>query len=205
MFSDELKKISWDETTRKIASKTELDVRRALAKEHCDVEDFMALISPAAEPYLEQMARLSQKYTRERFGKTMSMFIPLYITNSCSNSCVYCGFHRENPMARTILTIDQCEDEYKAIKRLGPFENLLIVTGENPAKAGVDYLAKALDRALSYNTVRTDPVDPVVPLAGIVGAILGIRYQRAVTHRHHLLFRLSILPEFPAWSLRPLP
>ena len=77
MFSDELKKISWDETTRKIASKTELDVRRALAKEHCDVEDFMALISPAAEPYLEQMARLSQKYTRERFGKTMSMFIPL--------------------------------------------------------------------------------------------------------------------------------
>ena len=135
MFSDELKKISWDETTRKIASKTDLDVRRALAKEHCDVEDFMALISPAAEPYLEQMARLSQKYTRERFGKTMSMFIPLYITNSCSNSCVYCGFHRENPMARTILTIDQCEDEYKAIKRLGPFENLLIVTGENPAKA----------------------------------------------------------------------
>ena len=88
MFSDELKKISWDETTRKIASKTDLDVRRALAKEHCDVEDFMALISPAAEPYLEQMARLSQKYTRERFGKTMSMFIPLYITNSCSNSCV---------------------------------------------------------------------------------------------------------------------
>lgn len=150
MFSDEIKKISWDETTRKIASKTDLDVRRALAKEHCDVEDFMALISPAAEPYLEQMARLSQKYTRERFGKTMSMFIPLYITNSCSNSCVYCGFHRENPMARTILTIDQCEDEYKAIKRLGPFENLLIVTGENPAKAGVDYLAKALDRAKPY-------------------------------------------------------
>ena len=150
MFSDELKKISWDETTRKIASKTDLDVRRALAKEHCDVGDLMALISPAAEPYLEQMARLSQKYTRERFGKTMSMFIPLYITNSCSNSCVYCGFHRENPMARTILTIDQCEDEYKAIKRLGPFENLLIVTGENPAKAGVDYLAKALDRAKPY-------------------------------------------------------
>ena len=104
MFSDELKNISWDETTRKIASKTDLDVRRALAKEHCDVEDFMALISPAAEPYLEQMARLSQKYTRERFGKTMSMFIPLYITNSCSNSCVYCGFHRENPMPSLPLT-----------------------------------------------------------------------------------------------------
>ena len=150
MFSDELLKYDWDETTQKIASKTDMDVRRALAKSHCDVEDFMALISPAAEPYLEQMARLAQKYTRERFGKTMSMFIPLYITNSCSNSCVYCGFHRENPMARTILTIDQCEDEYKAIKKLGPFENLLIVTGENPAKAGPQYLADALDRAKKY-------------------------------------------------------
>ena len=150
MFSDELLKIDWDETTQKIASKTDMDVRRALAKSHCDVEDFMALISPAAEPYLEVMARLSQKYTRERFGNTMSMFIPLYITNSCTNSCVYCGFHRENPMARTILTIDQCEDEYKAIKRIAPFENLLIVTGENPGVAGPKYLADALDRAKPY-------------------------------------------------------
>lgn len=150
MFSDELLKIDWDETTQKIANKTDADVRRALAKQHCDVEDFMALISPAAEPYLEVMARLSRKYTQERFGRTMSMFIPLYITNSCTNSCVYCGFHRENPMARTILTIDQCEDEYKAIKRIAPFENLLIVTGENPGVAGVKYLAAALDRAKPY-------------------------------------------------------
>lgn len=150
MFSDELLNISWDETTQKIASKTDADVRRALAKQHCDVEDFMALISPAAEPYLEVMARLSRKYTQERFGRTMSMFIPLYITNSCTNSCVYCGFHRENPMARTILTIDQCEDEYKAIKKIAPFENLLIVTGENPGVAGVKYLADALDRAKPY-------------------------------------------------------
>ena len=117
MFSEELKKISWGETTERIASMTDTDVRRALAKEHCDVNDFMALLSPAAEPYLETMARLSRKYTEERFGKTMSMFIPLYITNSCSNSCVYCGFHRENPMARTILTPEQIEDEYKAIKQ----------------------------------------------------------------------------------------
>lgn len=150
MFSEEIRKIDWDATTARIASKTETDVRRALAKEHCNVDDFMALISPAAEPYLEQMARLSRKYTRERFGKTMSMFIPLYITNSCTNSCIYCSFHIQNPMARTILTIDQCEDEYKAIKELGPFENLLIVTGENPAKAGPEYIAKALDRAKPY-------------------------------------------------------
>ena len=91
MFSDELSKISWEETTERIASMTSTDVRRALGKSHCDVNDFMALLSPAAEPYLEEMARLSRHYTEERFGKTMSMFIPLYITNACSNSCVYCG------------------------------------------------------------------------------------------------------------------
>ena len=150
MFSDELEKIDWDETTRKIMSKTDADVRRALTKSHCDVEDFMAMLSPAAEPYLEQMAQLSKKYTEERFGNTMSMFIPLYITNSCSNSCVYCGFHVSNPMPRVILTPEQIENEYKAIKEIAPLENILLVTGENPAKAGVPYLAKALDIAKKY-------------------------------------------------------
>ena len=96
------------------------------------------------------MAQLSKKYTEERFGRTMSMFIPLYITNSCTNSSVYCGFHISNPMARTILTPEEIKNEYIAIKKLGPFENLLIVTGENPAKAGVPYIAKALDLAKPY-------------------------------------------------------
>ncbi|MCD8290193.1 MAG: 2-iminoacetate synthase ThiH [Prevotella sp.] len=147
MFSDELLKISWDETTERIANANDSDVRRALAKQHLDVNDFIALVSPAAEPYLEQMARLSKHYTEERFGKTMSMFIPLYITNSCTNSCVYCGFHRTNPMKRTILTRQQIDDECVAIKKLAPFENILLVTGENPAKAGVPYLAMAIETA----------------------------------------------------------
>ena len=150
MFSEELLKYNWDDTTAAIAAKTAADVERALQKDRCNVDDFMALISPAAEPYLEQMARLSRKYTEARFGRTMSMFIPLYITNSCTNSCIYCGFHVANKMRRTILTPDEIVQEYKAIKRLGPFENLLIVTGENPAKAGVPYLAKALDLAKPY-------------------------------------------------------
>ena len=150
MFSEELEKIGWDATTEAIYSKTDADVRRALSKERCDVDDFMALISPAAEKYLEPMARLSRKYTEERFGKTISMFIPLYITNSCTNSCVYCGFHISNPMARTILTPEEIENEYKAIKELGPFENILLVTGENPAKAGVPYIARALDIGKKY-------------------------------------------------------
>ena len=150
MFSEEIEKLSWNEITEKIHSKTANDVLQALKQEHCTVDDFMALISPAAAPYLEEMAVLSQKYTQERFGRTMSLFIPLYLTNSCANSCVYCGFHISNPMPRTILTFEEMENEYTAIKQLGPFENILLVTGENPAKAGVPYLAKALDIAKKY-------------------------------------------------------
>lgn len=82
MFVDEIRKIDWDETTARIMAKTDADVRRALAKSHCDVDDFMAMVSPAADKYLEPMARLSRMYTRERFGKTINMFIPIYITNS---------------------------------------------------------------------------------------------------------------------------
>ncbi|MBE6186232.1 MAG: 2-iminoacetate synthase ThiH [Alistipes sp.] len=150
MFSEVLERISWEQTTEAIYAKTDTDVRRALAKQHCTVEDFMALISPAAEPYLEVMARLSRHYTEERFGKTISLFIPLYLTNSCTNSCVYCGFHIQNPMPRTILSPTEIEQEYRAIKQLGPFENLLLVTGENPVVAGVDYIARALDLAKPY-------------------------------------------------------
>lgn len=162
MFSDVIRQISWDETTERIMSKTDADVRRALSKPHCDIDDFMAMISPAADKYLEQMAWLSRNYTRERFGKTVNLFIPIYITNSCTNSCVYCGFHVQNKMARTILTEEEIVREYEAIKKLGPFDNLLIVTGENPAKAGVDYLARALDLAKPYfNNLQIE----VMPLA----------------------------------------
>ena len=162
MFYDVIKNIGWDETTEKIMRKTDADVRRALAKRHLSVDDFMALVSPAADKYLEQMARLSRMYTRERFGKTINMFIPIYITNSCANSCVYCGFHVQNKMPRTILTEEEIVREYQAIKKLGPFDNLLVLTGENPAKAGVDYIARALDLAKPYfNNLQIE----VMPLA----------------------------------------
>lgn len=150
MFSDELQKYDWDATTAAIMSKTAADVDRALAKERPTVDDFMALISPAAAPRLEEMARLSRALTQKRFGKTISMYIPLYITNSCTNSCVYCGFNRHNTMERVILTPAQIKDECEAIRRLGPFENLLVVTGENPRLAGTDYLEEALKVCRPY-------------------------------------------------------
>ena len=127
MFSEYLENISWEDTTRAIYAKTAADVQRALVKEHLNVDDFMALVSPAAEPYLEVMARLSRKYTLERFGKTISLYIPLYLTNSCANGCIYCGFQSGNPMKRVILSEDEMINAYKAIRRLGPFENRLLV------------------------------------------------------------------------------
>ncbi len=147
MFSDELQKISWNKTFERINSKKYSDVERALSKDFLTVDDFMALISPAAKPYLNTMAQLSQEYTMQRHGKTIQLYIPLYLSNSCANACVYCGFNAKNKIERTILTFDQIQAEYDAIKKLAPFENLLLVTGENPAKVGVDYLARALDMA----------------------------------------------------------
>lgn len=161
MFYDEIKKYDWDDTTRRIMSKRPADVETALGKQSLDIDDFMALVSPAATAYLEPMARLSRRYTQERFGKTISMYIPMYITNSCTNACVYCGFNHNNPFKRTILTMEQIEEECKAIRRLGPFENLLIVTGENPAKAGVDYLEQALRTCRPYFSNLTIEVQPM--------------------------------------------
>ncbi len=150
MFSEELSQYSWEETTERIMAKRATDVETALGKQRLTIDDFMALVSPAAAPYLEVMARLSRRYTQERFGKTISMYIPMYITNSCSNSCVYCGFNCPNKFDPVILTPEQIERECRAIRRLAPFDNLLLVTGENPRAAGVDYIERALGICRPY-------------------------------------------------------
>ena len=107
------------------------------------------------------MARRSRALTEQRFGKTISMFIPMYITNSCTNSCVYCGFNRHNKIKRVILTPEQIEEECRCIKKMGPFENLLIVTGENPAAAGTDYIERALQICRPYFSSLTIEVMPL--------------------------------------------
>ncbi|MDE7160768.1 MAG: 2-iminoacetate synthase ThiH [Muribaculaceae bacterium] len=161
MFSEVLKQYDWRQTTERIMAKTAADVERALTRRRLDDEDFMALVSPAASPYLEPMAALSQRLTRERFGKTISMYIPMYITNSCTNSCVYCGFNRHNAFDRVVLTPEQIAEECRAIKALAPFDNLLIVTGENPRVAGPDYLEEALQVCRPYFNSLTMEVMPL--------------------------------------------
>ena len=194
MFSDELKQNDWDETTSRIAAKTARDVETALGRETAlSVDDFMALISPAARPYLEQMARKSRRITRERFGKTISMYIPLYVSNACTNHCVYCGFNHSNPLQRITLTQEQIKAECEAIRRLGPFENLLIVSGEFPAVNGPDYLEQVLHTARPYFHNLTVEVMPLkqrdyerLAASGLNGVVcFQETYHREAYNQYH--------------------
>lgn len=165
-FADVIDSYDWDDTVRAVESATDADVRRVLTKARRNVkpltpEEFAILISPAADPFLEEMAQLSRHYTLERFGKTISMYIPMYVSNACTNKCVYCGFNHDNKFARTTLNFSQIEDECKAIKNLGPFENLLIVSGEYPSLCGIDYLEKTLEVCRPYFHNLTLEVQPL--------------------------------------------
>ncbi|MDE6681685.1 MAG: 2-iminoacetate synthase ThiH [Muribaculaceae bacterium] len=164
-FADVLSTLDWDATADRVAATGETDVRRVLAKaaagRQLNTSDFMVLVSEAAEPYLEQMARLARHFTLERFGRTISMYIPMYVSNACTNKCVYCGFNHDNPMQRTILTLEQVRAECEAIKKLGPFENLLIVSGEYPALCGVGYFCDVLGVCRPYFHNLTMEVQPM--------------------------------------------
>lgn len=133
----------WNTISESIYSKTEKDVLNALKKGRRDLEDFKALISPAAAPYLEQMASLSQKATLKRFGKTMQLYIPVYLSNECQNICTYCGFSYDNKIERTTLTDEQILLEAAAVKAKG-YDHILLVTGEANKTVGVDYLINAI-------------------------------------------------------------
>lgn len=165
-FSEVLSRIDWDGISERIAAVTDTDVKRVLAmartnRKTLDTEDFIVLVSEAAATYLEEMAQLSRRFTLERFGKTISMYIPMYVSNACTNKCVYCGFNHDNPMMRTILTMEQVKAECEAIKKLGPFENLLIVSGEFPSLCGVEYFRKVLETCHPYFHNLTIEVQPM--------------------------------------------
>lgn len=143
-FSKILAQYNWDEIKSSIYAKTNRDVLHALDQTKCNLEDFKALISPAAAPYLEQMAQKSMLATQKRFGKTIQLYVPLYLSNTCSNSCVYCGFSHKNNIKRVTLNEEQILEEAKAIKEMG-YDHLLLVTGEHQREAGFDYLMRSIE------------------------------------------------------------
>ena len=128
---------------------TAQDVRRALDNERCSIEDFKALLSPAAEPFLEQMAQRAQRETSKHFGNTVYLFTPIYIANYCENYCVYCGFNCYNRIKRMKLTYEQIEQEMKVIADSG-MEEILILTGESPVNSDIRYIGEACKIARKY-------------------------------------------------------
>lgn len=143
-FNDLFETYSWDETKASIYAKTTADVERALASPKRTLEDFKALISPAAAPYLEQMAVISQQLTQKRFGKVLQMYVPLYLSNECNNICTYCGFSYDNKVKRKTLSAMEIMQEVAALKDMG-YDHVLLVTGEDNLNVHVDYFKKVLE------------------------------------------------------------
>ena len=128
---------------------TEQDVRRALEKENRGPEEFAALLSPAALPFLEEMAQKAQEETRRHFGNSVYLFTPLYIANYCENYCIYCGFNCHNKIRRAQLNEAEIEEEMRAIAKTG-LQEILILTGESRKKSTVEYIGKACQIARKY-------------------------------------------------------
>ncbi|MCB0332539.1 MAG: radical SAM protein, partial [Bdellovibrionales bacterium] len=138
------------------------DVERALSKVgKLSPFDFLALLSECAKPYLEDMAQLSYSLTRKRFGKTMQLYAPMYLSNECQNICTYCGFRYDNALKRKTLSDEEILAEASEIKRHG-FDHILLVTGEAQKTVGMSYFLRALElvRPLFSNiSFEVQPLD----------------------------------------------
>ncbi len=128
---------------------TKNDVESTLSHHNCSIEDFKALLSPAATPYLEQMAQRAADETKRHFGNTVYLFTPIYIANYCENYCVYCGFNCYNDIKRMKLSEAQIEHEMQIIAESG-MEEILILTGESPSMSDIHYIGKACQMARKY-------------------------------------------------------
>jgi len=144
-FYEILQKYNIDHVEAEIAGKSSIDVERALHAERLTESDFMALLSPAAEDYLEPMAQKAHKITRRRFGNTILLYAPIYLSNECHNGCRYCGFSADNKMPRHTLSLDAIEADARVLAEQG-FRHVLLLTGEAPKVANVDYLVAAAER-----------------------------------------------------------
>ena len=160
--------------------------RASLAKENHSLADFARLISPSAGDLLEQMGRRSRALTRQRFGKTIRLFAPLYLSNECINNCKYCGFSRDNPILRVTLSVDEVLDEARALVGQG-FRNILLVAGEHPKFVSNGYLADCVAAlqaefssvSLEVGPMETDEYRPLV-VAGADGLVV---YQETYARR----------------------
>ena len=167
-------------------------VGEALGKSPLTLADFAQLISPAAGASLETLCRRSQTLTRQRFGKVIRLFAPLYLSNECINNCQYCGFSRDNPILRVTLSVDEVLREARALREQG-FRNLLLVAGEHPKFVSNGYLAACVRAlrdempgiSLEVGPMETDEYRPIAE-AGAEGLVVYQEtYDRAVYAEMH--------------------
>jgi 2-iminoacetate synthase len=191
-FRDLFESHSWEEVKSSIYSKTISDVEQALHASRRTLEDFKALISPAAAAYLEPMAQLSQKLTQKRFGKIIQLYIPLYLSNECTNICTYCGFSLDNKVRRKTLTEEEILKEVAVIKSLG-YDHVLLVTGEANQTVHVDYFKKVLTLIRPYFaqvSMEVQPLDTeeyteLIPLGLTSVLIYQETYHKEDYKKHH--------------------
>lgn len=192
-FTERWRELDWDDIRLRINSKTAVDVERALSARKITRDDLMALLSPTASHYLEPLAQQAQKLTRQRFGNTVSFYVPLYLSNLCANDCTYCGFSMSNKLKRKTLDQQEIERECAAIRKLG-FEHLLLVTGEHQTKVGMDYFRQhlpAIRRQFSSLQMEVQPLDEheyaELKTLGLDGVMVYQEtYHQAVYAQHHL-------------------
>ncbi|KVV14545.1 2-iminoacetate synthase ThiH [Flavobacterium sp. TAB 87] len=142
-FKSVFSQYNWNDIQNKIYQTSASEVEHALAKTKRNLDDFIALISPAAQPYLEQMAQECHELTKKRFGKTIQMYAPLYLSNECQNICTYCGFSLDNKIKRKTLLDSEIKQEVAVLKRLG-FDHVLLVTGEANYTVNINYFLNAI-------------------------------------------------------------
>ena len=192
-FTERWRELDWDDIRLRINSKTAADVERALSARKITRDDLMALLSPTASHYLEPLAQQAQKLTRQRFGNTVSFYVPLYLSNLCANECTYCGFSMSNKLKRKTLDQQEIERECAAIRKLG-FEHLLLVTGEHQTKVGMDYFRQhfpAIRHQFSSLQMEVQPLDEheyaELKTLGLDGVMVYQEtYHQAVYAQHHL-------------------
>lgn len=159
-FYEIIKNYNWNEVKSFIYTRTDVDVKKVLSKTKLSDEDFATLLSPAAEHYLENMALLSKNITLRRFGKTILLYAPLYLSNECTNSCVYCGFNRKNMIPRKTLTFEEIEREVKVISSEG-IRHILLVSGESPKHVDMTYLKKSVEICKKYFSSISIEIQPL--------------------------------------------
>ncbi len=167
-------------------------VARALSVRNPDLEDLAALISPAASPFLEQMARRAQTLTRKHFGKIIELFIPLYLSNYCVNGCSYCGFASDRPIERRRLTLEEIEKEALVLAQEG-YDEILLLTGERCSSEDFAYLIEAIGLCRRYFnrvTLEAFPMEREEYQTLVAAGLFGITvyqetYQKALYERVH--------------------